>query len=77
MCYNEMNTTEFTMELKTPYEKPLIEVLSMRSENVMTPASWNTGEGGNLPIHEGDPDPDDDGRGAKDYNWDGTDNIWD
>ena len=52
---------------KTPYEAPTTELLHVLSEGLMQPLSWNTGEGGNMPISEGDynGDADDDGKGAK------------
>ena len=72
-----MRTLRNAKELKTPYERPLIEVLDPRSESVLAAASWNSGEGGNMPVIPGDPDPGDDGKGAKENLWDGHENIWD
>lgn len=52
---------------KSPYEKPLTELVTVLSEGVMDlPVSWNDGQGGpNISILPGAPDGDDDGKGAK------------
>ncbi|MBQ9636574.1 MAG: hypothetical protein IJV36_01600 [Prevotella sp.] len=50
----------------SPYEKPLIELVKVLSEEVMEPVSWNDGQGGpNISIIQGAPDDSDDGKGAK------------
>lgn len=64
--------------LKIPYEAPLTEIVLVQSEGLMTPESWNDGQGGHFPIHEEDPDGD--GKGAKGTNlWDSgyDNNMWD
>ena len=64
-----------TTGMRQPYMKPLAEILTFREEAVMDATSWNDGQGNTMPIHEGDPD--DDGKGAKENNWEQFENLWD
>ncbi|MBQ8046503.1 MAG: hypothetical protein IJ196_01070 [Prevotella sp.] len=62
---------------KSPYTRPYVEVIATMAEPVMDATSWYDGTGNTLPVKPGDPDPDDDFKGAKKGNWDVLDNMWD